>query len=191
MLTRFVTITACALLLAGSSPVRAQTWSHPKQEVPNWDLYAGYSYMFNSFYSSTGGGMTGWDASLKVPIFGSLLGIKGDVSGFNKKDGPNINSKNMFFLVGPQVGMHISTSTVWLHGLIGSAHLNNSVTVNPLSNTTFAVAVGAGLDAGMSRHLAWRVTGDFYNTHYHSTSNNLGEIKNSTGRFCTGPLFRF
>lgn len=187
---RLVSLTAFALLAVTPSFAATHHRAHRHKGVPNWDAYAGYSYVFKSPDASKGG-MTGWDASLKMPIFGALLGIKGDVSGFNSKSGPNLNTRNMFFLLGPQVGIHISTSTIWLHGLIGSAHLSNSAIPNLSSDNTFAVAVGGGLDAGMSRHLAWRVTCDFYNTHYSATSNNVGEVRNSTARFSTGPIFRF
>jgi peptidoglycan-associated lipoprotein len=192
MVRRSLSFVALTLLIVAPVCTRAQFHPHSKQPgVPNIDLYGGYSYVFNSFYNVNGGGMSGWDASLKFPIWRSFLGIKGDVSGFNKKGPLDLNTKNKFFLVGPQVGMHISTSTVFVHGLIGAAHLANTITGSSKSDSSFAVAMGAGLDAGMSRHLAWRVTGDFYNTHFQKSNDNIGEIRNSTGRFSTGPVFRF
>ena len=50
---------------------------------------------------------------------------------------------------------------------------------------------GGGLDIGVSRWLAWRVTGDYYNTHYQATNQNFNEITNSNGRISTGPVLRF
>jgi hypothetical protein len=82
-------------------------------------------------------------------------------------------------------------STLFAHGMVGSSHLSNSALPNLKSDTTFAVAVGGGLDVGITRHIAWRVTGDFYNTHYQSTDRNLSEIRNSNGRVSTGPVIRF
>jgi hypothetical protein len=188
MLRRFLSLVAWGVLFV--FPVCATAQSNKRSPgVPNFDLYAGYSYVFNSFYAVNSGGMSGWDAAVKVPVWRSFLGIKGDVSGFNKTGALDIGTKNMFILVGPQVGMHISTSTVFLHGMMGSAHLSNDATSN--SHNSFALAIGAGLDAGMSRRIAWRVTGDFYNTHFQNSSNNIAEVKNSTGRFSTGPVFRF
>jgi hypothetical protein len=188
MSRRFLSLLACAILFA--LPVRGSAQSNkPKPGVPNIDLYGGYSYVFNSFYTVNSGGMSGWDAAVKFPVWRSFFGIKGDVSRFSKTGSLDIGTKNMFILVGPQVGMHISTSTIFVHGLLGSAHLSNDATSN--SHNSFALAMGAGLDAGMSRRLAWRVTGDFYNTHFQNSSDNLAEVKNSTGRFSTGPVFRF
>jgi opacity protein-like surface antigen len=178
---------AILLLFAVASTCSAQHRSHKGEGVPNWDAYAGYSYVFKA-PGGSGGGASGWDASLKMPVLFPILGIKADVSGFNSTSGPDLSTKQMFFLLGPQVSLHISTSTIFVHGMVGSAHLSSSAIP---SKSTFAMAVGAGLDAGMSRHLAWRVTGDYYNTHYSSGGDTLNKITNSPTRFSTGPVLRF
>ena len=41
---------------------------------------------------------------------------------------------------------------------------------------------------------SWRITGDYYNTHWHQTSTTdatVSEILNSKGRISTGPVLRF
>lgn len=165
--------------------------------TPNLELYGGYSYVFRTYNPTANtiatSGRNGWDASLKVPVFGSFLGIKGDVSGsyLNHSNDPNLNPKTYFFLLGPQVSVHLGRSTVFAHGMVGSAHVTQNAIPNLRSDNTFAVAVGAGLDAGFSRWLAWRVTGDYYNTHYQATNQNIREILNSNGRISTGPVIRF
>lgn len=163
--------------------------------TPNMELYGGYSYVFRTYNPSTfvasTSGMNGWDASFKVPVMGTFLGVKGDVSGFYRNDQPNFNPKAYFFLLGPQASMHMGRSTVFVHGMVGSAHLTSDALPNLRSDNTFAVAVGGGLDAGISRNLAWRVTGDYYNTHYKATNQNFNEIINSNGRISTGPVIRF
>ena len=168
-----------------------------RQPAPNFELYGGYSYVFRPYdHTQTNpfsGGMNGWDASLKVPvpIFGSWLGVKGDVSGSYRNDSPNFNPHSYFFLLGPQVSIHIGKSTLFAHGLVGSAHLNQEAIPSLKSDNTLAVAVGGGLDVGLSRNWAWRVTGDFYNTNYQSTDTNVHEIVNSNGRVSTGLVLRF
>jgi opacity protein-like surface antigen len=170
--------------------------------VPNFELYGGYSYVFSEYGNPTTlnntvttHGMSGWDASLKVPIFGSFLGIKGDVSGnYNSANEPNFNPRSYYFLFGPQVSVHIGKSTLFAHGMVGSAHVSSDALPSLRSSNSLATAVGAGLDAGFSRHWAWRVTGDYYNTHYHQVSGtdaNVDEVLNSNGRISTGPVFRF
>jgi len=80
---------------------------------------------------------------------------------------------------------------VFVHGLVGSAHLNASALPELKSDNTFAVAVGGGIDIGLSRNFAWRVAADYYNTNYQTTNNNVNEIANSNGRISTGPVLRF
>jgi hypothetical protein len=194
MLRRFSFPLLFAALAAAPFCAHAQS-GYEAHGANNVELYGGYSYVFNTYNPTQNtvsvAGMNGWDASLKFPILGTFLGIKGDVSGFYRNDAPNFNPKAYFFLLGPQVGAHLGRSTVFAHGMVGSSHLTSSALPNIKSDNTFAVAVGAGLDIGVSRWLAWRVTGDFYNTHYQATNRNLNEIKNSNGRISTGPVLRF
>ena len=184
-----------AAMTAAPICVHAQSAAEARNGTPNLELYGGYSYVFRTYNPTTTtvstSGMNGWDASFKVPLLGAFLGIKGDVSGFYRNDSPNFNPKAYFFLVGPQVGFHMGRSTVFAHGLVGSAHLTNSALPNLEDDNTFAVAAGGGLDVGISRNLAWRVTGDYYNTNYKATNRNFNEIVNSNGRISTGPVIRF
>ena len=165
--------------------------------TPNIELYGGYSYVFRTFNptstSTAVTGTNGWDASLKVPLFVSFLGVKGDVSGsyLNNDLDPNLNSKSIIFVLGPQISGHLGRSTLFAHGMVGSAHLTQKPIPDLRSDTTFVVAVGAGLDLGLSRFVAWRITGDYFNTHYQATDQNIREILNSNGRISTGPVIRF
>jgi opacity protein-like surface antigen len=164
---------------------------------PGFELYGGYSYVFRAFDSTQTnpftGGMNGWDASLRVPVpvFGRWLGIKGDVSGSYRNDAPNFNPHSYFFLAGPQVSVHLGRSTLFVHGLVGSSHLNQDAIPALKSNNSFAVAAGGGLDVGISRAWAWRITGDFYNTNFQSSDATVHGIVNSNGRISTGPVLRF
>lgn len=183
-------------LLAVPASLSAQI-APVRDPAPGFELYGGYSYVFRPYDHTNQnpftGGMQGWDASLRVPapIFGSWLGIKGDVSGSYRSDQPDFNPHSYFFLLGPQVSIHLGKSTVFADGLVGSAHLNNSALPDLKSDSTFAVAVGGGVDLGLTRALAWRVSLDYYNTNYQSTNNNISEITNSNARISTGPVLRF
>jgi opacity protein-like surface antigen len=191
-------LTSALALPAG---MRAQNTAPNHEPVPPFEFYGGYSYVFSETHNATTNvittsGLPGWDASLKVPVplLPKWIGVKGDVSGsyYNSdNNNPDFNPKSYYFLLGPQVSTHLGRSTVFLHGLVGSAHVSQNALPNLRSSNTFAVAVGAGLDAGFSRHWAWRVTGDYYNTHYHATDQNVREILNSHGRIATGPVLRF
>jgi hypothetical protein len=187
--------------LALPASMHAQiTKTSVREQVPPFELYGGYSYVFsettNSLNQVSTNGLTGWDTSFKVPlpILPDWLGIKGDVSGNYYRHNsiePNFTPKAYYFMLGPQVSAHLGRSTVFLHGLVGSAHVSQNALPNLRTANTLAVAVGGGLDAGFSRHWAWRVTGDYYNTRYRATDNNVEEVLNSNGRIATGPLFRF
>ena len=194
----FISNVAFLFALASAAGASAQTAAPvPSQEVPNWELYGGFSYVFHqyspTFQHPVSGGMTGWDGSLKVPVpvFNSWLGVVGDVSGHYASDNFDFNPHQYFFLLGPQVNFHISRSSVFLHGLVGSSHLSSQALPNLDDDNSFAVAVGGGVDLGVSRSFAWRFAGDFYNTHYRATMHNVSEIRNSNGRVATGPVFRF
>src|ERR1017187_8754637 len=89
--------------LALPASIKAQDTAPNHMPTPNFDLYGGYSYVFSEYGTPPGSitthGMNGWDASLKVPLFTSCLGIKGDVSGFyNNDNSPNFNPKAYYFL---------------------------------------------------------------------------------------------
>jgi hypothetical protein len=198
MYRKLLPLLTFAMTAATSAGIYAQAspdTRHGGGYTPNFELYGGYSYVFRTYNPSTfvasTSGMNGWDASFKVPVFGSFLGVKGDVSGFYRDNGPNFSPKAYFFLLGPQVAVHLGRSTLFAHGMVGSAHLTSNALPNLRSDNSFAVAVGAGLDAGISRWLAWRVTGDYYNTRYKATDRNFDEIVNSNGRISTGPVLRF
>ncbi len=189
-----------ALLLASALavPVSLLAQAAPTHRpAANYELYGGYSYTFRPYDHTqdfpVSGGMNGWEASLRVPlpIFGSWLGIKGDVSGSYRYDTPYFNPHAYFFLLGPQVSAHLGRSTVYVHGLVGSSHLNDTAIPSLKSNSTFAAAVGGGFDYGLSRALAWRLQADYYNTNFQSTSNQIQQIVNSNGRVSTGLVLRF
>jgi hypothetical protein len=195
MKRKFPLFTGTLLFALSTATLPAQTV--PSQEVPNWELYGGFSYVFHqyapTFQHPVNGGMSGWDGSLKVPVpvFNSWLGVVGDVSGHYASDSFDFNPHEYFFLLGPQVQIHVRRSTVFLHGLVGSAHLASNALPNLRDDNTLAVAVGGGIDLGIGRNFAWRFNGDWYNTHYSATTRNVTEITNSNGRVSTGPVFRF
>jgi opacity protein-like surface antigen len=185
------------VVLAAPNTLQAQAGQSGYGNPP-FELYGGYSYVFVPYDSTSqtpiSGGMNGWDSSLRVPlpIVPSWLGIKGDVSGFYRSDGAlDLNPRTYFFLLGPQVTAHRGLSTMWFHGLAGSAHLNDAAIPSLTSNSTFALALGGGVDIALTHRFAWRISLDYYNTHFHSSDSAVNQIANSNGRVTTGPVFRF
>jgi opacity protein-like surface antigen len=183
--------------LAAPAGLNAQNRRINEGPPPKFELYGGYSRLMLPYDHTQAnpfsGGANGWDASLRipVPVVGRWLGIKGDVSGDYRNDGPNFNPHSYFFLAGPQLSAHFGRSTLFVHGLVGSAHLNQQVIPSLKSGSTFAMAAGGGFDFGIAHNFAWRITGDFYNTNFQSSDVTVKGIVNSNGRISTGPVLRF
>jgi hypothetical protein len=198
MLRKVFFLVPMVAALCAPAAVRAQA-GQSGFGAPSFELYGGYSYTFvpydNTSQTPFSGGMNGWDSSLRVPLpmMPSWLGVKGDVSGgYRSDDSLDLNPHAYFFLLGPQITAHTGRTTLWVHGLAGSAHLNNAALPSLTSNSTFALALGGGADFALGYgRLAWRVSLDYYNTHFHSSDSAVQQIANSNGRVTTGPVFRF
>jgi hypothetical protein len=198
MLRRFLFLVAVIAAFCVPATLHSQS-RQTAYGTPAFELYGGYSYIFKPYDHTSqtpiNGGMNGWDSSLRVPLpfMPQWLGVKGDVSGSYRSDNAlDLNPHTYFFLLGPQITAHTGRSTLWVHALAGSAHLNNAALPSLTSNSTFALALGGGFDYAIARRqLAWRVSLDYYNTHFHSADSAVQQIANSNGRISTGPVFRF
>jgi opacity protein-like surface antigen len=188
-----------SMIAVFSVPPAVQSQSRQSGDTtPPFELYGGYSYIFHPYDSTSQtpihGGMNGWDSSLRVPLpfIPQWLGVKGDVSGSYRADSVlALDPHVYFFLLGPQITAHISQSTAWVHGLVGSAHLNNAALPSLTSNSTFAFSLGGGVDFAVASRLALRFSLDYDNTHFHSSDSAVRQIENSNGRMTAGPVFRF
>jgi len=69
----------------------------------------------------------------------------------------------------------------FVEGLFGGAHVNAN---GGGSDTSFATALGGGLDYKIIRPLAWRFQGDYVQTRFFGTTQ-------SNVRLSTGIVFRF
>jgi hypothetical protein len=172
-------------------------------QVPSGNIFFGYSYERTNttafgpnVISSTvtGPNLHGWEASVEGKIV-PFLGIVGDVSGhYGSQDfteltpnGPltvNVTGHEQEYLVGPRLSIPISKFTPFAELMAGAAHIHTGGTLPGPSNTSFATAVGGGLDYKIFRPIAVRVEGDYLRTKFFSsTQNNL--------RLSAGVVFRF
>jgi hypothetical protein len=84
------------------------------------------------------------------------------------------------YLIGPRVSIPVGKFTPFAHFLVGAAHVNDRG--DP--DTTFATAIGGGLDYRLIKGLAWRLQLDNVHTDFfHIGENHL--------RFSTGIDIRF
>ncbi|HWY58507.1 MAG TPA: hypothetical protein VNZ03_28840 [Terriglobales bacterium] len=88
------------------------------------------------------------------------------------------------FLFGPRVSVSVGKVRPFAHALIGAAHLSESASLLSSSDTSFAYAVGGGLDYHLIPLISWRLQGDLLQTRFFSnTQNNV--------RISTGIVVRF
>lgn len=155
------------------------------------NVFFGYSYL-NTNYSSglpiSGSGMNGWNGSVEAKII-PFLGFVGDVSSYYGSQSyailcpsgqtcptvtQNISEQN--YLFGPRVSVSVGKFRPFAEALFGAGHLN----ANSLgSDTSFATAIGGGLDYRLIRLVAWRFQGDYVQTRFFDTHQN--NFRLSTG----------
>jgi len=140
--------------------------------------------------------LNGWEASLEGKVF-PHIGIVADFSGhygsesyvLNPPGGPgpiniNVTGHETEVLFGPRVSIPVGKVTPFGEFMAGVGHINTGGTLAGFSNTSFATAVGGGIDYRIVRPVALRLEGDYVTTRFFSTTqNNL--------RISTGVVFRF
>jgi hypothetical protein len=131
------------------------------------ELFGGYSYMHvdNSPSFST----NGWELSGQYK-FADWLGGVADFDG-HYGSGDSIHT----FLFGPQVSWPARVSP-FAHLLIGGAHVSSG----GFSDTSFAVALGGGIDTEVAPHIYWRIIeGDYLPTFFSGSRQDNARL--STG----------
>lgn len=186
MRCKAVIIVVTFLLFAGLAAAQIPTGGN---------VFFGYTY-YNTKLSVSNGSLNGWEASLEGKLF-PLLGIVADVTGHYGTQqfintgalcpvgvtcGPlNANAHIYEAMFGPRLSVPVGKFRPFAEFEIGVGH----VTTNGFgSDTSYATAVGGGLDYKIVRPIAWRFQGDYVRTGFFSRSdNNL--------RLSTGIVFRF
>jgi hypothetical protein len=166
-------------------------------QVPHANVFFGYSYYHTDLSSIDSANTNGWEASVEGKVI-PFLGLVADVdTHYGSQNFPagcvvtngtvgcgtvNASFTEHNFLFGPRVSVSVAKFRPFAEALFGGAHvsLNNSEG----SDTSFATAVGGGLDYKIIPLIAWRFQGDYVQTRFFSaTQNNL--------RISTGLVLRF
>lgn len=182
-------VALAAVLLAGLAVAQVPT---------SGNIYAGFSFE-NTDWSGLDSSLNrpnlhGWEGSLEGQIF-PHIGIVTDFSqhfgsqSFTQltPNGPvtaNVTGHGWEILFGPRVSIPVGNFTPFAEAMAGIAHITNGGTLPSSSNTSFATALGGGLDYRLIRPLAVRVEVDYLNTRFYSTTQNAL-------RFSTGLVLRF
>lgn len=177
------------LLLAGLAGAQVPT---------SGNIYFGYSFE-NTDWSGLNSALNrpnlqGWEGSLEGKIF-PHIGIVTDFSqhfgsqSFTEltPNGPqsvNVTSHGFEILFGPRLSIPIGSLTPFAEAMFGVGHITNGGTLPSSSNTSFATALGGGLDFKIVRPIAWRVEADYLQTRFYSTTQNAV-------RLSTGVVLRF
>lgn len=140
-------------------------------QVPtSGNIFVGYSFSRTNSFAGNTVSLNGWEGSLE----GKFLPWVGIVADFGAGYGSS-SVRRYTYLFGPRVSIPIGRVTPFAHFLFGAAHVN----AQGATDTSFATAVGGGLDYRLIRGLAWRLQLDNVHTNFFSTSKN--HIRFSTG----------
>ncbi len=172
-------------------------------QVPSGNVFLGFSYERTNSSAFNGSNLAstvsnpnlhGWEASFEGKLV-PFLGIVGNVSGHYGSEnfteltpnGPinvNVTGHEQEYLVGPRLSLPVGKFTPFAEVMVGAAHIHNGGTLPSPSNTSFAYAVGGGLDYRLFGPIALRGEGDYLRTNFFSsTQNNL--------RLSVGAVLRF
>lgn len=182
------------------------------QNAPKAEVFGGYSYLRNS-----GNSFNGWEAqgtANLTPYFGITADVSGNyhtATAFAPITGVAVSADQRLynFLIGPTVTARFNKLSVFGHGLFGAAHSSlgagitlpiiGGVSTGLTSANAFAMALGGGVDIGVTPHFAIRAGQfDYLYTRFDAVdalttgllSNSLSGHQNSF-RYSAGIVFRF
>ncbi len=181
------------------------------QEVPQREIFGGYSYLRNS-----GNSFNGWEGQGTLN-FTRYLGVTADVSGhyrtaaaFSPVAGFSISANQRLynFLFGPTVTARFNKISVFGHGLFGGAHSSlgagvsvpiiGGISTGVTSATAFAMAFGGGVDIALTQHFAIRAAQvDYLYTRFNASDALASGLSSSTSghqnsfRYSAGIVVRF
>jgi hypothetical protein len=152
-------------------------------QVPtSGNVFFGYSYYHTPLSSIDRANANGWEASLEGKVL-PFVGIVADFSDYYGSQnfpaacapfvsGPctfnaNVNERNVLF--GPRVSASLSKFRPFAEVMIGVGHVNANAAG---SDTSFATAIGGGLDYRLIRLVAVRFQGDYVQTRFFGTTQN-------------------
>lgn len=163
-------------------------------QIPSANVFFGYSYLNTDLSSNVNRtSANGWEASVEGKIL-PFLGIVADfdahygsqsfvsVCSFGGVCSVSGNFTENNYLFGPRVSMSIGKLRPFAEVLVGAGHVN--VNNGFGSDTSFADAIGAGVDYKIIPRVAWRLQGDYIGTRL------LGATQNNA-RVSTGIVVRF
>jgi len=171
-----------------------------KAQIPTGgNIFFGYSYSHGEAFAGAargGASMNGWEGSAE----GKYLPWIGVVADFDWHYGGRdlrgcvgtpclprtfrVNGSRHTVLFGPRASISVGKYTPFAELLVGIAHQTDAGGGISNSDTTFATAIGGGLDYKLVKGIALRAQGDSIHTHF------FGQAHNDL-RISAGIVFRF
>jgi len=182
---RMIAITFTLFMLAGAAYA----------QIPGGNVYFGYSYMSADLGSNNRSSLNGWNGAIEGKVL-PFIGLVADFSGEYGNAGPvpslvcNVNvggsclplsasTHIQTFLFGPRVSVSVAKFRPFAEALIGAGHVSESASPFSNSDTSFAYALGGGLDYHLIPLISWRLEGDMVQTRFFSNTQN--NVRISTG----------
>ena len=165
-------------------------------QVPAGNVFVGYSYMSADFVSGNRSNLNGWNGSIEGKVL-PFIGIVADFSGHyghvplavnpsctavigGSCSGLNASANVHNFLFGPRVSVSVGKVRPFAHALFGAGHISTTGSFGLSdSDTSFAYAMGGGLDYHLIPLISWRVQADMLQDRFFG--NTQSNVRISTG----------
>jgi outer membrane immunogenic protein len=147
-----------------------------QEETPKAEVFGGYSY--------AGGNAYGWDGSVAGNV-NRWFGLVADFSGqYTHIESPDSDERirTHSFLFGPRFSLRRNKHlTPFVHALLGATHTDSRARELGFdfhfTDTSFAAALGGGLDIRVGNHVAIRAFQlDYLHTNLFGGTQNKGRI---------------
>jgi len=168
-------------------------------QIPSGNVFIGYSYTRTNLVPDQTTGLNGWNGSVEGKVL-PLLGLVADFSGHYGSQGlpqvcplqvvpcivseAKVDVSEYNFLFGPRLSFRVGKFRPFVHALIGASHLRENASPVANSDTSFADALGGGLDYRLIPLISLRFQADALQTRFFSGSQ-------SNIRFSTGIVVNF
>ena len=175
-------------------------------QVPtSGNIFVGYTYSGGDAFIHSSGltgshstNLHGWEGSLEGKFL-PWVGIVADISGHYGSQSvaacppppllppcilAHVDVKRYTVLFGPRVSVSVGKFTPFAHFLVGAGHVTDSGSGFSDSDTSFATAIGGGLDYKLIKGIAVRLQGDALHTKFFDSGH-------THFRFSTGLVLRF
>ncbi len=155
-------------------------------QLPGGNVFFGYSYENTNSstldLNASRANLNGWEASFEgklLPWVGLVADFAGHYGSQNFAEvtpggvqNINVTGHSQEYLFGPRVSIPVGRFTPFAEGMVGFAHIHTGGTLPGPSNTSFATAVGGGLDFRLLGPLALRGEGDYIHTSFFDTTQH-------------------